>query len=287
MNEWVSFRICLEGVLDGRFGELPEPATEDDPLVFWRHWLARHNLGLVPVADADRFMWPGKWIALVSDETRGASAVLMFGSPPGPIFDPNGVTKTGTHTIDIGYVVSPLDFHLDRVRPYGGMAEEGVVAAVMIAPDAGAPLVRVESARAFAGRGLKGDRYAERKGTFSGRSGYDITLIEAEALEQLAKEERVAIEWEDARRNIVTRGIDLNALVGGRFMIGEVECAARRLAEPCAHLERLSRPGVLRGLVHRAGIRCDILASGKIRLGAKITPVEGNQEIANSWSASL
>src|SRR5207302_15076 len=70
------------------------------------------------------------------------------------------------------------------------------------------------------------------------------------------------------RRNVLTRGIDVNALVGRTFRIGDVLCEGRRLCEPCAHLERLSGPGVLRPLIHRGGLRVDIRTDGEIRLGA-------------------
>ena len=97
------------------------------------------------------------------------------------------------------------------------------------------------------------------EGTFSGTGrGYELTLIEAEALESLAAD-GVEISWEAARRNVVTRGIRLNALVGRRFLIGEVECVGRRLAEPCSHFSGWRLPGILRGLVHRGGLRADIL----------------------------
>ena len=120
--------------------------------------------------------------------------------------------------------------------------------------------------QAIAGHGLEGDRYAEGRGTFSGRGrGYELTLVEAEALED------VKLSWEDARRNIVTRGIELNALVGRRFTIGSVECIGRRLAEPCSHLEKLTRPGIMRPLVHRAGLRADILVGGTISVGDAVT----------------
>ena len=84
--------------------------------------------------------------------------------------------------------------------------------------------------------------------------------------------QEVGLTWEDDRRNIVTRGIDLNALVGRRFTVGGIECIGRRLAEPCAHLERLSRPGILRPLVHRGGLRTDIVADGTVRVGDGVTP---------------
>ncbi|MFP5369748.1 MAG: MOSC domain-containing protein, partial [Actinomycetes bacterium] len=78
------------------------------------------------------------------------------------------------------------------------------------------------------------------------------------------------ISFAASRRNVLTRGIDVNELVGRTFRIGEVECAGRRLCEPCAHLERLSGPGVLRPLVNRGGLRVDVLGDGEIRIGAEI-----------------
>jgi MOSC domain-containing protein YiiM len=139
------------------------------------------------------------------------------------------------------------------------------VAAVLIAPDAESPLSRVETVNAVAGRGLEGDRYYDGRGTFSGPGhGYELTLVEAEVLDSLD------LPWEQARRNVVTRGIALNALVGHRFKIGSVDCIGRRLAEPCAHLEKLARPGLLRPLVHRGGLRADILEDGRIAIGDRV-----------------
>jgi MOSC domain-containing protein YiiM len=83
--------------------------------------------------------------------------------------------------------------------------------------------------------------------------------------------------YAEARRNIVTRGIELNTLVGQRFKIGDVECVGRRLCEPCAHLERLTHKGVLRKLIHRGGLRADILTTGNITLGATIECLEPDQ----------
>jgi MOSC domain-containing protein YiiM len=134
----------------------------------------------------------------------------------------------------------------------------------------------VDQAMARAGRGLEGDRYAAGAGTFSDARarGHDLTLIEAEALDDLVLPSG-ALAPEAARRNVVTRGIDLDALVGRRFRVGEVVCAGRRPCEPCAHLERLTEPGTLRGLVHRGGLRADVLTGGTIRLGDPVTPVGG------------
>jgi hypothetical protein len=265
-----SIRPCLEVVLGGAFGALPEPSPSDDEETFWRQWLAQRNLGLVPVAAPQSFAWAGPWIAISVDAAGRRHAALMFGVPSGPILDVDGVVD-GKTAFDEAYVVAPLDLHLDRMRPYdfpGADATTGTVEALLVAPCPREPLTRIESARALPGRGLEGDRYALGRGTFSSGkgNGYDLTLIESEALEALAND-GVSVTWEEARRNVVTRGIDLNSLVGKRFRVGDVECFAQRLAEPCAHLESLTRPGVLRGLVHRAGIRADILADGVVRVG--------------------
>jgi len=244
-------RDCLEVVLGMR---PPEP--EGEPLLFYRQWLAERNLGLVPIAGASDFSWPGHWLA-----RAGEHVVVMFGSPSGPLHDPYGALTSGG-TIDEGWLVAPLDVHLPIEPPPAGRSFAGTVAGLLVAPDAEAPLVRVDAVEAVAGRGLEGDRYHEHAGTFSKpfANGHELTLVEAEALEELG------FTPEDARRNVVTRGIDLNALVGRRFTVGEVECIGRRLCEPCAHLERLS-PGTLRPLVHRAGLRADLLGNGTIRVG--------------------
>jgi MOSC domain-containing protein YiiM len=136
---------------------------------------------------------------------------------------------------------------------------------------------RVDEAVVRAGRGLEGDRYFDERGTFSNAHGrgYNLTLIEAEVLDALELPAgRVTLE--DARRNIVTRGIELNALVGEHFRVGDVECLAQRLCEPCAHLERLTaaagKPGTFRALIHKGGLRADVLSDGETRVGDQIAP---------------
>jgi MOSC domain-containing protein YiiM len=247
-------RDCLEQILDVRV-----PAPDSDPLLFFDQWLAERNLGLVPVAGPQEFEWSGYWLARVGDHV-----VLMFGSPSGPVHDPAGALANGG-TIDEGWLVARVDVRLPIEEPYGRERSTGSVAAILVAPHAEAPLTRVDSAEAVAGRGLEGDRYHDGEGTFSGPgAGYELTLVEAEELDALG------LPWEQARRNVVTRGIELNPLVGHRFRIGDVECVGRRLCEPCAHLEKLSGPGVLRPLVHRAGLRADILTGGPITVGDEI-----------------
>lgn len=255
-------RGCLEVVLGA-----PPPVPTYDPFLFFKQWLAERNLGLVPIANARDFDWPGHWLARVKADD-GDHAVVMFGSPSGPFHDPSGALARGG-TIEEGWLLARLDLRLPIEEPYGQDRRTGSVAAILTAPDAESPLTRVETVEAIAGRGLKGDRYSEGRGTFSGPGhGYELTLVEAEVLDS------IDLLWEQARRNIVTRGIALNGLVGHRFKIGSVECIGRRLAEPCSHLEKLSRPGLLRPLVHRGGLRADILEGGSIMIGDQVVVAE-------------
>lgn len=253
-------RGCLELVLGV---PAPAPSPDDEPFLFFKQWLAARNLGLVPIADARHFDWPGHWLARVRTDD-GDHAVVMFGSPSGPLHDPRGALASGG-TIEDGWLLARLDVRLPIEQPYGHDGRVGSVAAILTAPDAEAPLRRAASVAAVAGRGLEGDRYYDGRGTFSGPGrGYELTLVEAEVLDE------IELSWEQARRNIVTRGIALNSLVGRQFKVGAAECVGRRLAEPCAHLEKLARPGLLRPLVHRGGLRADILAGGMIAVGDEV-----------------
>lgn len=148
----------------------------------------------------------------------------------------------------------------------------GEVVSIHIAPAGSAPMTAVTQARATPGKGLEGDRYAAQTGTFSNRPGPDrhVTLIEIEAVEALKRDYQIELEPGNARRNIVTRGVPLNHLVGCDFRVGKVKLRGIRLAEPCSHLEALTCQGVQRGLVHRGGLRAQILAGGLIRVGDTI-----------------
>jgi MOSC domain-containing protein YiiM len=130
--------------------------------------------------------------------------------------------------------------------------------------------VSVDSARLVAGQGLEGDRYFLGKGSFSHwrGTGRALTLVEAEALED------VGLSFAAARRNVVTRGVDLNALVGVRFRVGEVECLGRRLCEPCRHLERLEGDGLMRSLAGREGLRADVLGQGLVTVGDPVVVLD-------------
>jgi MOSC domain-containing protein YiiM len=114
------------------------------------------------------------------------------------------------------------------------------------------------------GDGVVGDRYSQAR---------DLTLIEAEALEGLLADTGIELSAAESRRQVLTRGIRLNDLVGERFAVGGVECVGQEWCEPCAHLQGLTRPGVLRGLVHRGGLRADIVQGGRIAVGDEIVRV--------------
>lgn len=148
---------------------------------------------------------------------------------------------------------------------------EGTVESIHVAAEQSGPTVPVRRVRAFGGRGLEGDRNLLPDGADGGgRSGEDLTLIEAEAIEGLARDTGIELGSGGSRRNVVTRGIALNDLVGRRFTVGGVACLGVELCEPCSHLQSLTEPGVLRGLVHRGGLRADLLADGEIAVGDAI-----------------
>ncbi len=144
---------------------------------------------------------------------------------------------------------------------------DGLLVAIFVAPGAKAPMVSVPEARAVAGQGLAGDRYGKGAGTFwKPKPDHQVTLIEAEALEAAGLEPVLS------RRNLLTRGVPLNHLPGKRFRVGDIVLRGIRLCEPCAHLEALTRPGVLGALVHRGGLRAEILEGGTVRAGDRVVP---------------
>ena len=146
---------------------------------------------------------------------------------------------------------------------------EGKVISINITPQAEAPMQSVEAVRAIPGRGLEGDRYFDNKGR-APAAQKELTLIEAEAIEAFKNEMGVDYRLGDSRRNLVTRGVPLNHLVGKEFWVGEVKALGIKLCEPCVHLQKLTIKQVLPGLVHRGGLRAQILTEGTIRVGATV-----------------
>jgi MOSC domain-containing protein YiiM len=148
---------------------------------------------------------------------------------------------------------------------------KGTVHSIHIAPDAKAPMETVERILAIPGAGLEGDRYALKQGSFyKPLPDYELTLIESEAIEAMKRDYKIDIAAGNARRNIVTSDVPLNHLVGRDFRIGEVRIHGIRLCEPCSHLEGLTGKPVIKGLLHRGGLRAQILTQGVIRVGDKI-----------------
>jgi hypothetical protein len=233
-------------------------------------WLASRNLGLVPVASPEIFEWPGRFLGLRSDSSTWA---VFFGVPAGIIYDPLAEPDEEKQdaAMDAAFVLAKHDPQWRGTEPGSGTDSVGTVELIALASEAEGPMKEVSAAEAIEGRGLLGDRYERQAGTFSNPrgSGYDLTVVEAEALEELSAK-GVELSPIEARRNIVVRGIALDDLIGRRFRVGEVECYGQRRCEPCSHLERLTQPGVLRGLVHRGGLRADILSGGTIRTGDSV-----------------
>ena len=157
------------------------------------------------------------------------------------------------------------------------MAGQGTVISIHIAPTGAAPMRSVTNAKVVVGRGLEGDRYYSKLGTYSNQagSGRDVTLIEIEAIDGLKRDYEVQLDPGQSRRNIVTRGIALNHLVEQEFRIGDVVLRGTRLCEPCAHMEKLTVKGAMRGLIHRGGLRAEIIKGGTIRIGDRILPEVG------------
>lgn len=154
----------------------------------------------------------------------------------------------------------------------------GTVAAIHIAEEKGAPLRAVDSVSAVAGKGLEGDRYFRKRGTYSATpgSGREVTLVETEALDGLLREYGIELPAADTRRNLLTQGVALNHLVGKTFKVGGTTLRGTRLCEPCGHMEkRCGKKGSAKGLIHRGGLRAEILVSGTIRVGDAVEAIDG------------
>lgn len=149
---------------------------------------------------------------------------------------------------------------------------EGTVVSINITDDGATPMRSVREAHAVPGQGIEGDRYYRKTGTFSKTegTGRQITLIEIEAIEDVEISYGYKLDPTDSRRNIVTRDVPLNHLVGKEFTVGEVTLRGVRLNGPCNHLAKLTDPRVKEALVHRGGLRADILTEGTIRPGDTI-----------------
>jgi MOSC domain len=228
-------------------------------------WLGARNLRLVAADTSEPSISPGFWIA----EHHDGRCVVMFDASPYAAGAPSDLAPGELRRALVLAQLDPARPRADLAQPPAGTA--GVVEALLIAQHAEDTMQTRPAVELRAGHGIVGDRYFDGTGTFSAseKHGQQLTLIEAEALEAL-RDDRLQLTPADARRNVVTRGIDLNALVGQEFRIGTTRCIGRRLCEPCSHLQRLTGVALLRPLVHRGGLRADILTSGVVRVGDTI-----------------
>lgn len=268
-TEQNTFAACLATILEVERVDVPVPPPQGE-LPGWRltRWLGGLGIGLVPVASVEQFNWAGPWIGIVSRATgEERLAIVMYGVPPGVVWDPWGATDEEGWRLEGGFVAAALDVALARPDLPEAPASVGSVEGIYVAPAAGEPVQSLEKASALAGRGLAGDRHTDGKGTFpSGLPGSALTLIEAEVCESFDP----PIVANEHRRNVVTRGVDLNRLVGHEFRIGSVRCHGMRLCEPCRVVEGYASRPVLRALVHRGGLRADILEDGVIHVGDQL-----------------
>ena len=256
-----SLARCLASVVGCAPHEVPLPADGQDPLEAAAPWLGGRGLALVPVPEPERFALGGPWIARLAD----GRFVLRFGTPAsGTIDDPQGGED---RPVTAGWTVVPLDLAA-WTPPPARTPTAGTLVGIWTAPAPEAAPVAHAALDALAGVGLAGDRYALGTGSMGhGRPGMQVTLVDGPTLE------RLGITPAEARRNLVTTGVDLDALVGRDFTVGEgVLLRGERRCEPCAHLARVAGRDVLRPLVHRGGLRADVLRGGELRVGDAVAP---------------
>jgi hypothetical protein len=255
---------CVARLLHHPAGELRAAGISSE--LNLQGWLGARNLRLIAADPRQTAISPGYWVA----ENHDGRCVVMFDESA---YDAGAPTDVKPSELRRALVLVPLD----PARPSGSLPQEGIartagtVVALLTAARAEDAVEAHDSVELHAGRGIAGDRYFDGTGTFSApeKHGQQLTLIESEVLDAL-HDQGLSLAAADARRNIVTRGVDLNALVGQEFQIGTARCVGRRLCEPCSHLQRLTGTALLRPLVHRGGLRADILTSGVVRVGDPI-----------------
>jgi MOSC domain-containing protein YiiM len=195
---------------------------------------------------------------------------VAFGSPPGIAWRPLGGTEP-FEAVERGFLVAPADVALWAPPRPAAPPAAGSVEAIVVASRAEEAMMRVDRALAWAGRGLEGDRNLSPPDRWIG-AGNALTLIEAEAIEAVLEEHALDLRDGRSRRQLVTRGIPLNDLVGREFSVGSVRCRGVELCEPCLHLQQLlGRKDAIKAMVHRGGLRADILDGGMLSVGDPIT----------------
>ena len=150
---------------------------------------------------------------------------------------------------------------------------QGEVVEIVISPAKGGPTENRDKVDVKAGHGITGDRYESMRGknTIKKNLPTNVTFIEIETFEAIARNSKTSLEPLEARRNVVTRGVPLNHLVGKEFLVGEAKYRGIELAEPCAYLEEMLDKPVLKLLRHRGGIRAEALDDGPIEVGMRVS----------------
>jgi MOSC domain-containing protein YiiM len=152
--------------------------------------------------------------------------------------------------------------------------DRGHVEAIWIRAESNGTPESLEQANLEARRGIVGDRHWKAADeTGASHPGRALTLIEAEAIEGLREDTGIVIGAQQSGRNVVTRGIALNDLLGKRFRVGDVECEGIELCHPCRTFERRTEPGVLKGMVNRGGLNAEIVTDGEIAVGDEVAPL--------------
>jgi hypothetical protein len=191
------------------------------------------------------------------------------------VWDPAGDGRIDEDWIEEGYLVAAEDIALAMPPRAAAPSDVGTIEAIQVAPAAGEPTQARTAVRALTGLGLEGDRHVTGNGTFPSRvPGSALTLIEAEVCESFDP----PLGPDEHRRNLVTRGIALNGLVGQEFRVGVVRCRGIKLCEPCLVMERYGSRPVLRALVHRGGLRANIVEDGVIEIGDDVRTVEAQSD---------
>ena len=221
--------------------------------------------------------WAGGEPKLREPDASARWGWFGWDDPPKPLFlSVANLRATGFRPLTRSERAQRSDLSVPETGTQLTTTASGFVEAIHIAATAGAPTRPLEVVRASPGIGLEGDRYAAGQGHYSHdhRVSRDLTLIEAEVIEVLARDHGIALASGETRRNITTRGIRLDDLLGRRFRVGEVLCEGTRLCEPCQYLADLTGKPLLRPLVHRGGLRADIVRGGYIRHGDRIQVVD-------------
>jgi hypothetical protein len=255
-------------------GDVPDLSGNGDPSDDWNvlAWLGALEVGLVPVADPRSFAWPGPWIARVRGAGGERRSVVMYGrTPSGVLWDPVGGDAVKPESIEDGFVLAAEDIARGLPRGEAAAVSTGSVDQIWVAAATAQAGRTLDTVCLIPGVGLDGDRYPAGRGTFpTGRPGSAMTLIEAEVCESFAP----PLTPGEHRRNLVTRGVRLNGWVGREFNVGPVRCRGIRLCEPCATMQRYAERPILRPLVHRGGLRADVLEPGQIHVGDPIALIE-------------